>query len=138
MTAPVLGTAVLLTAIAVYDARTHIIPGKLLLCMAVIDAVNAVHTGTLVTMLAGVLACGLPVLIFSLLVGHGKAIGGGDVKLCAALGGLLGPQDGAMTILTALVLLSVWGLLTATKKRPIPFGPFALLAYLTVMFAARI
>ena len=52
----------------------------------------------------------------------GGGIGGGDVKLCAALGALLGLEKMLFLLILALLSLTASGKLR--KKRRLPFAPF--------------
>lgn len=86
--------ALLATLIAaITDARTGRIPNWLTVPLLVVGPVLSIVAGglsALLLALLGVLLCGLvPLLLFSR-----NAMGGGDVKLFAALGGLLGTHLG--------------------------------------------
>jgi len=88
------GCAVLITGVAaVTDWRTGLIPNWLTLPPIVIaPVVHGILDGTqgLLLSAAGVVACGIvPCLIFRL-----KGMAGGDVKLFAAIGGIVGPFVG--------------------------------------------
>lgn len=68
-----------------------------------------------------------------------EAMGGGDVKLIAGIGFLLGPMNALITVLAASLLGSIAGLLLIfsgkiDRKEYIPFGPFlAAGAYFTIV-----
>ncbi len=96
--------ALALTAIAaVYDLRTGHIPnwltlGSLLAAFAAQAVVGAVHAGYaglgngVIAALTGVLACAaVPAIVF-----FRGGMGGGDVKLFAALGALCAARDGLL------------------------------------------
>ena len=68
------------------------------------------------------------------------SFGGGDIKLCAACGLMLGWQKILAAVLTALVLAVIWGayLVMARKKRGtdcFALGPFLVLGILLYFFA---
>ena len=56
----------------------------------------------------------MPAILYR--VSHGKAIGGGDVKLFAALGALLGPSLSIEVQFGAFVLLTVFALIRLTFR----------------------
>lgn len=58
-------------------------------------------------------------------------VGGGDIKLCAALGLLLGPLPGMLMALFALMLTVAWGGLV--KVKAVPLAPFLLVSYLMIL-----
>lgn len=120
----------ILAGVAWQDTISRMIPGKLLLLLFGCGVANAWWSGAWCTAGLGLLVCGLPVLGVSL-IPWGNEIGGGDVKLCAALGFLLGPAEGLMVILRAVFYLSVYGLLR--RKQALPFAPFSFLAYITTL-----
>jgi prepilin peptidase CpaA len=94
---------------AVTDARTGRIPNWLTLpATGVALAAHAAlgGAGGLTEGVAGLLLCaGVPWLVFR--SSGGRAIGGGDVKLFGALGGLLGPLAGLEIELGAMALVLV-------------------------------
>jgi len=80
-------------------------------------------------------ALGFALLLVLSLMSKG-GMGGGDIKLFAAIGAALGPADVLMSlILSALVGLLGGGVLIATgrikRKEPIPFAPFIWLGTMT-------
>ena len=92
-------------------------------------------SGALLWALAGVAFLSLPLMLFSLLLPG--SFGGGDVKLAAAAGPLLGPA-----ILTGgligLLLAGGYGLLLllsghAKKEEVFPLGPFLLAGFILVL-----
>lgn len=104
------GAAVLVTAAAaITDARTGHIPNWLTLPPLVVGPVlHGLVDGVwgLGLSMAAILFCGLvPYLLF-----RRDAMGGGDVKLFAAIGALTGPVVGLEAQLLALVAASVWAL----------------------------
>jgi len=94
---------------SVTDLRTGLIPNWLtfpvLLAAPLLEGVFGGLRG-FVGALLGILVCGVVPAIFHRL----DAMGGGDVKLFAALGGLGGPMIGLEIELLALSCAFVWGL----------------------------
>ncbi len=121
----------ILAGVAWQDAMTRIIPNRLLLLLLLLGGVNAVWDGAWITAILGLLLCGVPILILSVMSREGR-IGGGDVKLCGILGFLLGQIRGCVVILLALMLLSVYGL--CRRKQALPFAPFVFPAYVITIF----
>ena len=114
-----LGLAFVVSAIAaVTDARTGRIPNVLTLPAAACGIVlHAALGGTreAVTSFAGLLLSGLvPWLLYRST--RGRAIGGGDVKLFAALGALVGPSPGLEIELAAFVALSLFAMIRLTFR----------------------
>lgn len=109
---------------AVTDLRTGLIPNLLTLPTLVITPLVRLAIagpGALDTCLVGALLCGgVPALLFA-----ARAMGGGDVKLFAAIGALTGPLTGLeiqltaylLALLYALCLLAYRGTLIATLLR---------------------
>lgn len=82
--------------------------------------------------LSGALLVGGPMLLFALWSdrsGHG--IGGGDVKLSAALGALLGAPLTYLLLALSTALLVVY--LLALERRSGPYAPALLAAYLSYL-----
>jgi prepilin peptidase CpaA len=102
--------ALVATAIGAYiDGRTGVLPNWLVLPLIPAGlALNFLAAGTsgLLGSAIGLVVCGLVPLILWLTSG-GTAIGGGDVKLFAAIGALLGTYSGLEVQLTAYVALLV-------------------------------
>jgi prepilin peptidase CpaA len=97
---------------AVTDSRSGRIPNALTLPALVGGLLlnTAFHgtSGALASMAGVLLAGGVPALLHRFT--RGAAIGGGDVKLFAALGALLGPTLGLQLELLAFGLLTVFAL----------------------------
>ncbi len=96
--------------------------------------------------IVGILACGgafFAITVISYYVFKKDAMGGGDVKLAAAIGAnlLLGPA--MLSFLLAVVIGAVVGVgLIAAKKKSrkdyIPFGPFMVIGAMVVMFFGNV
>jgi prepilin peptidase CpaA len=102
--------ALLASAVAAFtDTRSGRIPNWLTMPLAgAALGAQAITRGAwgITESLAGLLLCGgVPWIVFR--TSGGRAIGGGDVKLFAALGALLGPMAGLEIELGALALLLV-------------------------------
>lgn len=96
---------------AAWDARTGRIPNFLTLpLIAVGVGINsAAGVSGLLLSIAGLVACSfVPVLLYR--ASHGRGIGGGDVKLFAAFGALLGPMKGLEIEFGAFVVLAGFAL----------------------------
>lgn len=81
----------------------------------------------------------LAVAIISWYVFKKEGMGGGDVKLAAAIGALLGTQAAMWSFLLAVFLGTIIGLaLMASKKKGrrdyVPFGPFMVVGALIMIF----
>jgi prepilin peptidase CpaA len=96
---------------AAWDARTGRIPNFLTLPLIAVALVASSLSGAEQALfsLAGLVVCALvPVLLYR--VSQGRGIGGGDVKLFAALGALLGPMKGLEVEFGAFVVLACFAL----------------------------
>jgi prepilin peptidase CpaA len=97
---------------AATDLRSGLIPNKLTVAAMVVGLI----AGGLAHGVMGLLAsfCGLvvcaavPGVVYK--ASQGRGIGGGDIKLFAALGALLGPTHGLEVELSAFLLLGVFAL----------------------------
>jgi len=99
---------------AVTDARTGLIPNWLTLptlVVAPLAQLVCIGPAGVAHAIAGALACGLPPLVLFVL----RAIGGGDVKLFAALGALCGASLGLELQLASYVIAAVLGLGAAAR-----------------------
>jgi prepilin signal peptidase PulO-like enzyme (type II secretory pathway) len=135
---------VCLVALAVYDLRWYLLPNRMLIVLTslfggqlIAQIALGLSLAAMLNLFGGALVGGgLFWLIFQ--VSGGKWIGGGDVKLGAVLGLLVGtPGLGLLVIFLASVLGVVAALpLLATKKQALkqrlPFGPFLIIATVIV------
>jgi prepilin peptidase CpaA len=110
-------TAMILVAAAaaVSDARTGTIPNWLTLpplCAALLLYLITQGAGGLLYSLAGALVCGLvPYIMF-----RAGSMGGGDVKLLAALGALAGPQAGLEVELLGMSIAAAYALILLARR----------------------
>lgn len=124
-----------LIVIFVYDLKHQIIPDKVIYTALVVGlfyvAVNTFFGGNLQYLLdhflSGLFAGGFFYLLAA--VSNGKWMGGGDIKLVAFMGLILGWQGTLVALYTAFILGAVVGaaFLIMKKKKigsKIPFGPF--------------
>lgn len=114
----------LLTA-SIYDLRTHQIPNTLSLIIAIL---GFLHNSPF-TALIGLFIIGLPFLLAAIFSG-GK-IGGGDIKLMAACGVVLGPIYGTLQSILGLTLVLLFALgasfrhgFRSTSQMSFPLAPF--------------
>jgi prepilin peptidase CpaA len=113
----VLACAATLVAAAT-DAKTGRIPNLLTLPLLPVGLGLGALEGGFVGLGSAVLGCLLCFAVpYALLrFSRGTAIGGGDVKLFAALGALLGPHAGLQVELSSLILLAVFAVLALTWR----------------------
>ncbi|MCL2095737.1 MAG: A24 family peptidase [Oscillospiraceae bacterium] len=124
-----LGVFVILAAIAVIDFKTMEIPDSLILALLPF-AVMSARVFTEINIwerAAGFFVISLPMLIISLLING--AFGGGDIKLAAACGFILGWKNMLAAFSIALLLGGVYAIYLllsrkAKKGAAIAFGPY--------------
>jgi leader peptidase (prepilin peptidase)/N-methyltransferase len=131
--------------LAVIDIKHQLIPDLFTLPGLAIGFLVSLFPGpiTPVQSLLGIIAGGLPLFLVGWLgeklFKKEEAMGGGDIKMMAAVGALLGPQ----TVLMALALGSVMGSVIGitlmlfkklNKDRKIPFGPYLALGSVLAFF----
>lgn len=126
----------ILAVIAWRDGVSHTIPNYMIVLLLACGIARGLWYGKLLEKAVGFFACGLPILFLALML-RNEGIGGGDIKLCAALGALLGPIDGYLVIMMALMGLSLWGLLDRKAHAVLPYAPFVLPAYVAVIFLQK-
>ncbi len=101
----------------VTDAATYEIPDRYPICIFVAGLFGC-HV---IPALCGCLLIPLPFLIGAWKTGK---IGGGDVKLTAAGGFILGVSGGICMLITGLFAAILWNLVLGGKKQSIPLAPF--------------
>jgi leader peptidase (prepilin peptidase)/N-methyltransferase len=116
---------------AVSDAKTREIPNAAPLLLLIGGVLNILAGGPLlrgiVSALLGLILGGFPLFILALVR---KTIGGGDVKLAASAGFVLGWLGSYLTLMVALIGFVLFGLFHLPGKRendtaqPLPFAPF--------------
>lgn len=107
------------------DLRTRQIPNSLSLAIVVVGLLNFSPC----TSLPGLIITGLPYL-FAAIFSGGK-IGGGDIKLMAACGFVLGPLYGTLQSILSLSLVLLFSIgisfhsgFRVTKQTTLPLAPF--------------
>jgi leader peptidase (prepilin peptidase)/N-methyltransferase len=133
--------SVILLAAAFIDIDHGIIPDRLTYPGILLGLLLSFWTLGFLPALWGVLAFGGLMLAIAVISG---GMGGGDVKLAAAIGAFTGITGSAVTLLMASLLGAIFGLGVMAvnktgRKTPIKFGPFlALSAYTAYLFADNI
>jgi len=119
----------ILLTIAFIDADTQEIPDALVIALAVVAIAAAIFTRDVPIWrrVIGLFVLSLPMVLLNLI--KPTSFGGGDIKLCAASGFLLGWQNMLVGGFLALLSGGAWGVyLLASKKKGrrehFAFGPF--------------
>lgn len=140
--------AALLIAISFIDFKHMIIPNGLIIAMLVVGAAQLIVTiftgyfGYWLDYVIGFFAGGVPLFligIFCMYVLKKEAVGGGDVKLMAAAGLIIGWKLVIPAYLIGIILGAIISiLLIATKRKKrgdeIPFGPFLCIGVMASVF----
>lgn len=109
-----------LSCAALWDFKRRIIPDWTVFLIFSCAALNiALKPTILLPSLFGMVAVGLPICLAATKWGE---IGGGDVKLCAALGALLGLEKTLTLLIVALVSLTISGKIR--RQQRMPFAPY--------------
>lgn len=132
-----------LIAIAIIDLKELIIPDSLVLSIIGVTIIYKILSYLLYNqspeILASILGLALAGGLFlAIIILSGGGMGGGDVTLIGALGFILGVKYILLTIfisfmLGAIISLGLLATKIKTKKDPIPFGPFIILAFFIVL-----
>ena len=115
----------------VHDLRTYIVPDKIVIpAIAIIFILNVVSGSSWVSLLAGAFI-GVMWFLIQFLASQGKWVGGGDIRLGALLGVLLGYPFiflglGAAYLGGSMVALVLIALRLKTLKSKIPFATMLL------------
>jgi len=124
----VFGVTVTLLAISMIDLQTTEIPNPLTISIAIfaVTAIWIFPSVTLLSRIIGVFVISVPLLIIALIVNG--AFGGGDIKLMAASGFLLGWQATLLAFFIAILLggfYAIFLILSGKRKRGehLVFGP---------------
>lgn len=138
--------AVLLAAASVYDLKTREIPDAIPVLLVL---VGVVYTAPLPA-LCGATVTALPYLAAAVLVRRpdGFAVGGGDIKLMAGCGAVLGVWGGVAQSVLSLTLLLLAGMCISLCRRKkftelqMPLAPFfcagGILSYLALSISAAL
>jgi leader peptidase (prepilin peptidase) / N-methyltransferase len=113
--------AACLAGVLVFDARYLVIPDLYVLLLALVAAAGIGRLGWLQAGLGAALGGGLLWGVRALFLRFRgvEGLGLGDVKLIAALGGLVGPEHVLWIIIAAAVLGAVW---IGLRRKPDPAG----------------
>lgn len=123
----------LLLAVSFCDIRSREIPDSLQVAIAA-STFLCFSPGNLLGILGA-----LPYLVIALFFGGGHSIGGGDIKLAAATGMVLGLPASILASLIGLFLFLLFGVAyRAVRKRKgrlaLPLGPFLAAGTITAYF----
>jgi len=128
----------------IIDLKVHILPNIInaagLAAAFIISVARGVNTpgpGPVWDFLSGGAACGVPMLLISVISKRG--VGMGDVKFAALIGAFLGVLGGLCALWLSIVLGGVFSAVLiaagkATRKSYIPFGPFMVIGALIMVF----
>ena len=127
------------------DIYHHIIPDKLSLSLIVIGFIFSFFPNTDVGWmsagigaLSGFILFFLTALFFYKTTGK-DGLGGGDIKLIAAIGAFLGVEGTLFTVLfSSLVAIVVLLLIKHNRNKQFPFGPFLIVGALVYILAGNI
>ncbi len=131
----------ILIVVSVIDYRYMIIPDSMVVSIFVLGVANTLLTGAYIDHIIGLFAVS-SILFLIAVITKGK-MGGGDIKLMAAAGLLLGWKGILMALMLGSVVGSVIGLTLMAmkkieKKQMIPFGPFLCLGIAVAMLFEEI
>ncbi|MDR2649281.1 MAG: A24 family peptidase [Clostridiales bacterium] len=133
----------LITA-GIVDLRLRVLPNiinaagvVLAFLISLIRGAAGPSASPIVDFFAGGAACGVPLLLIAIVSKRG--MGMGDVKFAALIGTFLGVYSGLCALWLSIVMGGVYGavliiLKKATRKTPVPFGPFMVLGALVMVF----
>jgi leader peptidase (prepilin peptidase)/N-methyltransferase len=115
----------ILLVITRIDAETMEIPDGLNIALLIcgIAAIFVAPEVTLVSRVIGLFCVSVPLLVISLIVPG--AFGGGDVKLMAAAGFLLGWQNTLVAIFIGIIIGGIWGIYLMASGKKGAKGHFA-------------
>ena len=137
---PALAVSVLLIIISAGDIKNGVIPDRLSAAVLVAGvlwnlAAAASGQGNLLENVIGLFAASG--ILFALALATKGGVGGGDIKLMAACGLIIGWRGGLMALGLAAVLGTIVMLplffAGRTKGRTLPFGPFLSAGVMTMM-----
>lgn len=124
------------------DIDHHMIPDRIHVIIIILGIIHSVHLShtSLMHMIGGFLVGGGIIFLIALI----GPMGGGDIKLFAALGLWLGPMNTLLAILISFIIGGVYGTLLLLlkfkdRKDHIAFGPFIGIAgFLMIIFSKEI
>lgn len=131
--------AALSIALTVIDIATHRLPNRLIIALAGaaagIAVLSAIERGSIRPIVEAVVAGAVLFVLYYLLHLSGGGMGGGDVKLAAAIGLFLGPLGWRAPLLATALGFVTGGIVAVVvilarrggRRTRIPFGPFMLL-----------
>ena len=128
---------VLLIVISVIDIKTMKIPDYLIIITAAASLLRFLEPEgvSLLQYLSGLIPS-IAILILSVILKHlthHRLLGGGDIKLSAALGLHLGPYPTLLTVLLASILAII-----ICRKQKFPFAPMLSVAAIVIAFVYTI
>ena len=136
------GVTVILLLIALIDFTTMEIPDVLVVALLpfAIGAIFAQPEITLISRAIGLLTISLPMFILAMIIKG--AFGGGDIKLMAVLGVLLGWQSTLLAFFIAVVIAGTYALILIIGKKvskgaKMPFGPYLCFGSMTAFIYGR-
>ena len=129
-----------LLALSVIDFRTYEIPVGFNIFIAVLGVINLLlDLSRWSDALIGLFCISVPLLLI-LLVSKGRAIGGGDVKLMAACGLMIGWQKICFALIAGCILGSVIHIIRMRRSgadRVLAMGPYLSMGIVLSMFACE-
>jgi len=139
----IFGVTSILLAIAIIDFNTYEIPDSLIiaLCPFAIASIWLMPEVTILSQAIGLVTVSLPMLLLTLAIPG--AFGGGDIKLIAVCGFLLGWQLTLLAFFIALLLgggAAIFLLMSGKRKRGqhMVFGPALCIGVTAAMFYGRV
>lgn len=138
-----LAFACVLTAVAFIDIDTLEIPNSLVIAVLIVGIIFSIfdmltkNELSIFDRLFGIIAGSIPILLITCMI-HG-AFGGGDIKLLAAAGVMLGWKQVLVALFIGIILggiNGIWLLVSKKKGRKdhFAFGPFLCIGMMTSIF----
>lgn len=140
-----IAVAIFLLSVMIVDWKTHLIPNVIILIYFLVGAFLTVcefiafrneAVKTLISCCIGLLCCLVLFYVLARLTKDGISMG--DVKLIAVIGWILGISSALFSVLFAMIICAVVGLILLLSKRKnkndrVPFGPFMFLGYIVML-----
>ncbi|KKW33373.1 MAG: Type 4 prepilin-like protein leader peptide processing enzyme [Candidatus Uhrbacteria bacterium GW2011_GWA2_52_8d] len=132
-----------LVLIFVYDLRHMLIIDRFTIPAMIFAIIINLWLGTVPAwsvLVGGLVLAGFFWIQF--LLSKGTWVGGGDIRMGALMGFMLGLEHGLVALFIAYVLGAIVGLMMmvtgrATRKTPVPFGTFLSVSTVLVLFAGK-